>query len=532
MLPPHHQPFADMYRRNGDWITTPVPDFLRQHARAAPARTALVDRSGAMTYAQLDAAVDGMAAFLTAQGVGPGHAVAIQLPNIRAFAIVQQATLRMGATYVPLLPQLRQHDLAYMLAIARARVLVIPDVWRGFDHRPMALALAEQVEELSTLIVAGEANDPRLVSIDAVPPASYVAPDVDPDGVRNILFTSGTEAQSKGVKHSFNTQSYGLKQHVTLFGLGQADVIMAASPVGHVTGAVNGIETAIMVGGTVVLLDIWDPGVALDLFERESVTMMWGAATFFTDLARAQGERPRDLQAFRLALTAGAPVPRDLVALVRERLGATLVAAFGQSEGQNIAINRLDDPIEWIAGWDGRIHDGIAYRLVDDDGVATQVGRGEFVYRGPNLCLGYLDPAHDAAAFERDGFIHSGDVAEVDADRHLRIVGRRKDIIIRGGENVSPAEVEGLLFDHPMIAQVSIVGVPDERLGQRAVAVIVPAAGMTPSLADLTRWLQDKGVAKFKWPERLDLVDELPMTASGKVRKEVLRALLLERNPA
>lgn len=532
MLPVHHQPFAETYRAGGDWITTSVPDFLRDNAERDPERIALVDRDGAMSYAALDAAVDAMAAFLAGKGIGPGDAVAIQTPNIRAFAIAQQAAIRMGAAYVPLVPQLREHDLAYMLGSAGAKVLMVCDVWRGFDHRPMALALADQVEGLDTLIVAGESSDPRLIPIDSIPAASFSAPDVSPDAVRNILFTSGTEARPKGVLHSFNTQSYGLKRHIGLFGLSEKDVIMAASPVGHVTGAVNGVEMAMMTGGTVVLLDSWDPHAALDLFAREGVTMMWGAATFFTDLARAQSEKPRDLSAFRLALTAGAPVPRDLVALVRERLGATLVAAFGQSEGQNIAINRIDDPIARIAGWDGRIHDGITYRLVDEDGRETQQGRGELVYRGPNLCLGYLDPAHVAAAFDPDGHIHSGDLAEVDGDRYLRIVGRRKDIIIRGGENISPAEVEGLLFDHPRIAQLSIVGMADARLGQRAVAFIVPAPGPAPTLADLTQWLNGKGVAKFKWPERLEIVDSLPMTASGKVRKEALRAILAGDVPA
>jgi len=527
-LPAHHAPYAEAYRARGDWLRGAAPDHLRLHAAAGPDRVALVDRGGALTYGALDRAVDSLAAFLAARGVGRGDAVAIQLPNTAAFAVAQQAALRLGAAYVPLLPQLREHDLAYMLEIARARVLVIPDLWRGFDHRPMALSLARTVPGLDTILVAGEATAPGLVPLADVPEASFAGRPVSADALRNVLFTSGTEARPKGVKHSYNTQYYGLQRHQKLFALGPDDVIMAASPVGHVTGAVNGIEMALLIGGKVVLLDAWNPHEALDLFARERVTLMWGAATFFTDLVRAQAERPRDLSAFRLALTAGAPVPRDLIALVGDRLGATLVAAFGQSEGQNIAINRLDDPPDRIAGWDGRIHEGITYRLVDEQGGESATGRGEFVYRGPNLCLGYLDPAHEAAAFAPDGAIRSGDLAEVDAERFLRIVGRCKDIIIRGGENISPAEVEGLLFDHPALARVAVVGVADARLGQRAVAVAVAAPGMSPALADLAGWLEAKGVARFKWPERLLLLDELPMTPSGKVRKEALRALLAE----
>jgi len=530
MLPPHHAAQAARYCQQGYWRAEPVPDHLREGAERRPHALALVDRIGSMTYAELDRAADSVAAFLASRGVGPGDAVGIQLPNTRSFAVVQQAAIRLGAAYVPLLPQLREGDLAYMLDVAKVSVLVVPTLWRNFDHREMAAALMKTLPGLRTVLVDGDVEPGSgLISLARIPPARFFGKPLDPNALRDILFTSGTEAQPKGVLHSYNTQCFGLHRQIAAFGLGPDDVVMAASPVGHVTGAVNGVETALMIGGKVVLLDIWNPGEALDLFERERVTMMWGAATFFTDLVREQRAKPRDISAFRLALTAGAPVPRELVTAVGEVLGGNLLAAFGQSEGQNIALSRPTDPIERIIGYDGRIHDGIDFRLRGEDGEDRTIGRGELIYRGPNLSLGYLERKHMAAAFESDGFIRSGDIGEVDADRYLRIVGRAKDIIIRGGENISPAEVEGLLFGHPAITAASVVGVPDERLGQHAVAVIVPAAGMKPTVADLTAWLAERNIAKFKWPEEVMLVDELPMTPSGKVRKDVLRTMLAER---
>jgi non-ribosomal peptide synthetase component E (peptide arylation enzyme) len=534
VLPPHHQPFAAAYRDAGWWLDGPAPDHLRGWAEEGPSRVALVDAHGELTYGELDALVRRAAAGLLALGVGAGDAVAIQLPNRREFAVFQQATARIGAVYVPLLPQLRRADLEPMLRDSRARVLVTPAVHRGFDHRPMALELSRSLPSLDCVLVVGEAEAP-LRSVDAFLAESWedrhgAAVDaivVDADAPRTVLFTSGTESRAKGVVHSFNTLFFGLDRQIEAFGFVENEVVLCASPVGHGTGAVNGVEFALQIGGRVVMIEAWSPQSGLKIMAREGCTLMWGAATFFSDLARAASDGGCDLATFRLALTAGAPVPPELAAAVADSLGARLVTAYGQSEGQNLAICRPDDPLERITGSDGRLHDAIEFKLVDEGRREVAPGEpGELAYRGPNLCLGYLDPAHTAAAFDADGFIHSGDLVRIGADRYLRVVGRRKDIIIRGGENISPAEVEGLLFGHPKIAAVSIIGFPDDRLGQRACAVVAPRPGEAPTLADLTAWLADRGVAKFKYPERIVLADSLPMTASGKVRKEALRALV------
>lgn len=522
-LPPHHAPRAAEYVKRGYWTSGPVPDALKAAATRSPGKIALIDRDGAMDYAALDTAARRFALALLARGLGPGDRVAIQLPNARAFAIAQQAALRIGAAYVPLLPQLRDGDVEYALRAAGCRALIVPDSFKGFDHAAMAARMP-----VEHAFVVGSSFDAALAEDHPELEARLDATTIDPDALRVVLFTSGTESRPKGVLHSYNTQYFGLKRHVAYFGLGADDVVMCVSPVGHGTGAVNGVEFAIHLGATVVLMDTWEPASGLEAMRRDGATMMWGATTFYADLAQtAEGtEPPRD---FRLAFTAGAPVPRRLPNLVRDRLGATLIAAYGQSEGQNITITRLDDPVEKLTGSDGRFHDGIDWKLTDGTRAALPAGReGEVAYRGPNVCLGYLDPEHTARAFDAEGFIYSGDLGQVDADGYLRITGRAKDIIIRGGENISPAEVEDLLFDHPMIDRVSVVGYPDARLGERACAVILPRDGARPTLADLAAHMAAKNVAKFKYPERVLLVDAMPMTPSGKIRKEALRPLVAE----
>lgn len=534
-LPAHHRPHAERYRRNGWWSSEKLPDGLARFAAAEPDRIAVVDRTRRLTYAAFDALVTRAAAGLWAAGVRPGDVIGIQLPNWAEFAVFQQAAVRLGVVYLPLIPQLREADLGYLLDIVRARLLVIPATYRGFDHTGMVPAIRAAVPSLEKVLVVG-GNRAEADSAEAfleTPWENAHGADVasvvrNPDSVRIISFTSGTESKPKAVQHSHNSMLYPLRNHSRLFGFGRDDVIFTPSPVGHSTGAVFGVELGLHFGGTVVLMDGWSGERAVELIAREGCTVMWGATTFYNDLVDAPNLADHDLSRFRLLCTAGAPIPRALVTRVGERIGGRLVTAYGQSEGNNIAITRLDDPVEKITGSDGAFQEGVEYRLVDKDGRIVGAGEeGEIFYRGPNLCMGYLDPEHNARAFAPDGFIASGDLGIVDADGYLRIVGRRKEIIIRGGENISPAEIEDYLFKHPKIASVAVVGLPDERLGQRACAAVIPRDGAAVTLPEIVDFMAGMGVAKFKYPERLVLVSELPRTLSGKVQRDVLRDRIL-----
>lgn len=533
-LPPHHQPFAEHYRAVGHWRREPVPNTLRQWARTTPDRIAVTDRLGALDYAALEHAVQRAACGLWSLGVRPGDVVALQLPNWREFVVFQQAAARIGAAYLLMIPQLRGADVEYVLDISGAVAVVVPDEYRGFAYQPMLDELRSRLPNLRHVFVAGKATGSS-TGIDAFLAqdwesrhgAQVDALEIDPDAVRQIVFTSGTEARPKGVCHSYNTSFYPLYLHREYFGLGPDDAIFTCSTVGHGTGAQFGVELGLFLGGKVVLQEKWDPAEAVATIARERCTMMWGATTFYSDLVNAPNLAEHDLSSFRLACSAGAPIPRVLLQQVQDRIGATLVAAFGQSEGNNISINRPGDPPEKVAGYDGRINLGIEVKTTDIDRQTLPSGEaGELAYRGPNVCLGYLDPEHTARAFDADGFIYSGDLVQIDADGYLKVVGRRKDIIIRGGENISPLEIEDILYRHPAVADVAVIAVPDARLGQRACAVVIlkPDAHLTQ--ADVISHFAAMQVAKFKTPEYLEIVAEFPRTASGKVRKEVLRQTL------
>jgi len=538
LLPANHAPYADHYRASGDWSTAPVPDFVAEWGARTPDRIALVDRRGRLSYGELAALVRRAAAGLWALGLRPGQSLALQLPNWREFAIFQQAAARIGVRYVPLLPQLRTAEMRYLLEACEAAALVVPGSYRGFDHLALARELQTQLPLLRQVFVVDAPTGlaaPGLQDAGAFLEhaweqdhgAAVDAVQVHPDTVRHVLFTSGTESQPKGVLHSFNTAFFPLKRHQAYFDLGPQDVVLTGSTVGHGIGALFGVELGLFLGGTVVLMETWSAAEALATIARERCTLMWATTTFWTDLVNAPEARRHNLRSFRLALTAGAPVLRALVGQVQQVLGARLVAAFGQSEGHNISIHRLDDSAERVASSDGRINDGIAWKLVDADRQPLPAGeRGEFAYRGPNVCHGYLDPAHTARAFDDQGFIYSGDLVEVDAQGYLRVVGRRKDIIIRGGENISPAEIEEHLYQHPAIAEASVVGLPDARLGQRACAVVVLRPGASLTLEQLSTFMASRGIARFKYPEGLTVLEALPRTAAGKVRKEVLRERL------
>lgn len=533
-LPSHHAQRAATYRRLGYWSAGAVPDRLGELARAQPAGIALVDRGSRVTYAQLDGAVRRVAAELRASGVGKGDVVAIQLPNWKEFAYFQQAAALIGAIYLPLIPQLREWEMEYILRVSGAVALVVPASHRGFDHAAMAQALRARLPALEHLYVVGEAAPAGAVTVDSLmnreAPGTVQGESIDPDEVRALFFTSGTEANPKGVRHSYNTLAYPLRIHARDLRLGPADPIFTCSPVGHATGCVFGVELGLFLGSKVVLQDAWNPTEAIDLIARERCSLMWGATTFCSDLVNA-ADGSRDLSCLRLMCSGGAPIPRELVRQVRDRIGSQLVAAYGSSEGLNVTINRLDDPPERIAGCDGRFNDGIDYKTVDEDRNTLRPGEaGEIAYRGPNVCLGYLDAEQTARSFDGEGFFYSGDLGVIDRDGYLRVVGRRKEIIIRGGENISPAELENLLFRHPKVSAVAVVGFPDERLGQRVGVAVVPKPGEHVALDELTAFLSDNGVARFKFPERLDIVSELPRTPTGKIRRNVLRDALLGKD--
>lgn len=521
--------------RAGFWSLGLEPDRLSAAATRHPHKTALVDRAGSLTYAELNATVDRVAAGLLAAGVQSGDVVALQLPNWREFVFFQFAAVRMGAVYLPIVPNLRAHEMRYLLAASGAVALVVPASFRGFDYGDMVVSLRDELPALRHVFVVGAPGAPGLHGLgdwlrqswELRPGIKQRLSDVqrDANAVRALLFTSGTEANPKGVLHTANTIQYYCRTFAQNFHCSDSDVIFVPSPVGHATGSICCLELAVALGAKAVLQDIWDPDAALELIEGERCTVTWGATAFLHGLTYAASLAERDVGSFRLFASGGAPIPRSLVQDSLQNLGCKVAAAYGSTEGLNVTINQWNDPIGKVVNTDGRPNPGIDLKIAGADGCRLPPGEtGEISYQGPNLFVGYLGQSgHTPSSLDAEGYFYSGDLGVLDSDGYLRVVGRKKDVIIRGGENISPSEVENLLFRHPAIEAVAIVGMPDDRLGERACAYVIPAPGQTLTLDDVVRYLEDARVARFKWPERLELVSELPMTAAGKVRKEVLR---------
>nr|MBF0683427.1 AMP-binding protein [Pseudomonas sp.] len=347
----------------------------------------------------------------------------------------------------------------------------------------------------------------------------------DADAVTQILYTSGTTGEPKGVMHTSNTLLSNLREYVKWLQLGPSDVVLMASPMAHQTGFMYGLMMPVLLRAKAVLLDIWNAPQAADIISSQGVTFTMASAPFLNDLTEvvAAGAPPTD--SLRIFLSAGAPIPRALVSKAREVLGAAIVSAWGMTENGVVTLTRPDDPSDKVDSTDGCCLTGLEIKVIDASGQPVAPGEeGELMVRGCSQFAGYLKrPEWNAT--DADGWFSTGDLAHMTEDGYIRISGRSKDVIIRGGENIPVVEVENLLFRHPAVAAASVVGYPDPRLGERAVAFVVVRPGMSFSFDDMVQFLAQHKLTRQYFPERLEVADELPRTPSGKVQKFKLREM-------
>jgi cyclohexanecarboxylate-CoA ligase len=532
LRPTHLAPLRESYRRTGVWRGETIPQTLDATAARGAQRLALVDGAVRVTFGELAERSRRLAGGLAALGVRAGDVVAVQLPNWHETIVAYHAILRLGAVVNPVLPIFRERELGFILREAGARVLLVPGLHRDCDHRALARAVGAAVPGLAHVVVVRDPPGEGQHAWDALAGADHApAPTADAEAIALLLYTSGTTAVPKGVLHSHETLLAEARSLGPVHGLTDADVTLMPSPLAHVSGIVHAFLVPAVHGARAVLMERWDPGAALELIAAERVTYMVGAPTFLRDLAGHPALGRHDVSSLRLFSCGGADVDPALVRDAAARLGCVAKRVYGSSEFPTVTTTGPGDPPARRVDGEGRPIGAAEIRLVDDDGRDVPAGtEGEILARGPDCFLGYRDPTLDAEAFTPDGWFRTGDLGVLDDGGFLRISGRRKDIIIRKGENVSAREVEELLASHPAIAEVAVVGVPDPDAGEIACAAIRLRRGATrPSLADLGAHLLAQGLSKRKLPERMAVVEEFPRTASGKVQKRALREMLLGR---
>ena len=484
------------------------------------------DRS--VTFAQLKARADRMAVALRRLGVGPGDVVSWQLPNWTEGAALAVAIDRFGAVSNPIITIYRERETTFVCRQTRARVLVVPGVVRGTDHRELARAVqaaAPDLEHVLTLRAEPGAGMRALEALEDDPSSPLGPSPLGPHDVAAVFYTSGTTADPKGVLHTPSTLGAVVHCQRQLHGTGPADRGLLQFPLPHIGGVVLFVTLPLMTGSSAVFMDTFDPALAVDLIERHGVTGAGGPPAVLQAMLEAPNFSPAKVRSVRSSGSGAADVSPALIRTARARLGAFTYRSYGMTECPLFSSGAPGDPIDKLDGTDGRPVPGAIARLVDEAGRPVGPGvEGEVEAFGPQLCVGYLDPALNAA-FTPDGFFRTGDLGVRDADGYLRITGRRKDIIIRKGENLSAKGIEDELAAHPAVADVAVVGVPDPVSGERVCACVVPRPGTGGlTLAAVRAFMEARGVMRQKIPEQLELVDELPRNATGKVRKDLLRA--------
>lgn len=528
---------SDAYRR-GLWVQTTLADSLRTAAQTCPRRTVLVDKDVRLDCATLYSQASGLAAALASR-LPRGSVVSFMLPNWHESAVIYLAATLAGMVVNPILPSLRDHDVRFILEDADAAMIFVPHQYGGHDYAAMLERVTSAMNRAPEVVVLRGSETrqagphTRYTDLTSRTPEAAALPALDPDSVRMILYTSGTTSRPKGVLHTHNSIHALISQIREHWMIDPGDTFVVPSPVAHIGGSIYAFECPLLLGTTAVLMDRWDPSEAIALMNTERCTHMAGATPFLQQLlsaAERAGTRLPDLKVF---ICGGASVSPSLIrraAKYFERAVVTRVYGCTEVPVATVGAPRPDET-GYAADTDGR--PGIAeIKLVTHE--AAPAGDGEICVRGPQMLLGYRHREDDADSFDAAGYFRTGDLGRWvspgssagSEDRYLVVTGRAKDVIIRSGENISAKEIEDLLADHPGIAEIAVVGLPDERTGERACAVIVPTGAAPPDVASLLALLVSKGVAKFKAPEQVVIWDALPKNDAGKVVKHRIRAAL------
>ena len=528
----------DEMNKKGLWPKKLLLDHVERWAAEQPDAVAITGinsmrgRTESISFGQLHRMARRIAIGLADLGVQKGEVISFQMPNWWEFAALHLACLHIGAITNPVMPIFRQRELSFMLDYAESKVFIAPKTFRGFDHQAMVEELWPKLAKLEHVFYldgkGDESFENRFIErrweeeVDADTLFAERRP--DPNDIIELLYTSGTSGVPKGVLHTSNTLLSLVDIGRARLGLTKDDVVFMPSPMAHQTGFLYGMSMALVLGTKLVLQDIWSAEVAARRINDERATYTMASTPFLADLTNTPALEVCDVSSFRMFCSAGAPIPRILVNNATKRLGAQILSGWGMTENGLVTTTQPGDPDEKIFNTDGAAVDHAAVRIVDTNGnpVGANV-EGRLQAKSAGMFVGYLKRPDAYESY--DGWFETGDLARMDADGYIRIVGRAKDIIIRGGENIPVVEVEEQIYRHPAVEDVAVVAMPDERLGERGCAFVQTKPNANFTFDAMVEHLVDAGMSKTYLPEKLEIVPEFPRTASGKIQKFQLRKI-------
>ena len=525
-------------RAAGYWSDEVLPDILEAQASHRGQTIAVVDGERRVTWSELHRLSRRMALHFQGLGLRRGDVVAIQLPNWLEFIVAYHAIGMFGGVVCQAAVDWRSREMEYALAVGPARAVTIPARYRDFDYAAMMAELRPRLPKLEYVLVARGVAPKGCVSLDALlddpvearSPEALLQPySLGADDVARLLFTSGTTGTPKAIMHTNNTTLQSVRAFAEVQGMRSDDVLLMFLPLSFNWGTTTGIYLPAVLGASVVLLDKFSAGAALALIEAEHVTFLPGSPTAFIALMNSPDFHRWDYSSVRLTNSGGASCLLEVIQRIRKEFGAPFIELYGMNETGNTSWTMPgDDPAE-VAGTVGRPIEGTEMGMFDDQGRAVAQGEsGEVVLQGPGVCVGYHEnPEANASAWDEAGWFHTGDLGRFDERGRLSIVGRKKDLIIRGGVNVSPREVEEAILTYPKVLNAAVLGLPDPYYGEVVCACVIPRPGQRVQLDELVEFLRPR-IAHYKLPVRLVMCEEFPMTSSGKVQKHLLQEYILE----
>jgi len=519
-------------------------EYLEKTVQRVPDRRAFVLRERAVTWKELGQIVDRLALALIDLDISYGDKVAVLFPNRLEFIYATLALAKLGAVHIPISERLREREIRFILDRTEAVAIIMVDEFWNFSFSDLLSGIKDDLPNLKHVIVSERKKYPYEILLEGLIDKDWKAvyPDdyyhrvylkehaVEPDDLLEIVFTSGTTGDPKGVMHTHNTRCRSALGTISGTRLTEEDVWLIMVPLSHTTALVNAFYSSVISGSCGVLLETWDVEEAFKEIQCNRVTIPIGVPTMPIMMLQHPDMKKYDLSSLRTMVLAGAPLPVEVAHQIVERMGCYITSAYGMTETAISNITSLDDPVEVVCSTVGRPQPGMEHKVVDKNRRIVPIDQeGEACARGQNVCIGYFkDSKRTAETIDERGWIYSGDLAKMDREGNLIIVGRIKDVIVRGGENISPTEIEDILYTYDKIERVAVVGIPDDRLGEGTCACIIPKKGQTFTYDEMKAYFKDR-VARFKIPDRIEFMDEFPTTPSGKIRKVELREIMAKK---